>query len=446
MRQEKQLTQGGIAGPLVLLALPLLAGNILQQFYNTADAVIIGRWVSGDAFGAVGVAGTVMNLFLFVLSGGCTGIGVLFAQAYGTGDRAAFRRQFFQAALVGGVFALGLTLLALVLLDPVLAAIQTPQALRGYARTYLRVICGGFVAALAYHLCAAALRAVGDTLAALGFLAVSIGANVGLDLWFVAGLRWGIAGAAWATVLSQVLAAGLSILYLSRRYPTLLFRREDMGTDRAMLGRTIRFGAVSALQQSSIYIGKLLVQGAVNTLGTPGINGYTAGTRIEGFANSFGDSGAAAEAVFLGQNTGGGQKQRVRRGFYISLGLMLALGVTMGAILHFGAEPLACLVLPGDGGEELEECVNYLRLIGLCYPLCFVGCAFVGCFQGTGRVGVPAAGSALHLTLRVILSWMWVSSMGLKGVAAATGLGWGLVVCFHSGMYRRTTGRAKRED
>ena len=160
MRQEKQLTQGGIAGPLVLLALPLLAGNILQQFYNTADAVIIGRWVSGDAFGAVGVAGTVMNLFLFVLSGGCTGIGVLFAQAYGAGDRAAFRRQFFQAALVGGVFALGLTLLALVLLDPVLAAIQTPQALRGYARTYLRVIYGGFIAALAYHLCAAALRAI----------------------------------------------------------------------------------------------------------------------------------------------------------------------------------------------------------------------------------------------------------------------------------------------
>ena len=164
-------------------------------------------------------------------------------------------------------------------------------------------------------------------------------ANLALDLLFVARLGMGIAGAAWATVLAQLLSVALCLLYLARRYPQLLFRREDRRLDRGLLRRTVSYGAVSALHQSSLYIGKLLVQGAVNAQGTDAINAFTAATRIEGFANSFGDSGAEAVSVFVAQNTGGGRPERVRRGFFTGMALMIGLGLAMSLIMFVGPAP-----------------------------------------------------------------------------------------------------------
>ena len=209
-----------------------------------------------------------------------------------------------------------------------------------------------------------------------------------------------------------------------------------MVIDRALLSRTVRFGAVAALHQSSVYIGKLLVQGAVNTLGAEAINAYTAATRIEGFANSFGDSGAAAEAVFIGQNVGGDRPDRVRRGFFTGLRLMVGLGLAMAAVMFIWAEPLSRLVLPDSNAAELAESLRYLRLVSLFYVLCFIGSLFVGYFEGIGRISIPTIGSAAHLSLRVVLAWLLVGRMGLAGVALATGLGWCLVVSFQLGVYR----------
>ena len=298
------LTRGSIPPQLVSLALPLIFGNILQQLYNTIDAMVIGRFAGETAFAAIGVAGTVMNLFLFLLSGCCTGISVLFAQQYGSRDLAGFRQEGFLASVFGGLFTLVLSLAALLLLRPLLTLMQTPEDVARLAADYLVVIFGGLLATFFYNLCAAALRSVGDTRSALLALLAAMAANLALDLLFVARLGMGIAGAAWATVLAQLLSVALCLLYL--------FRREDRRLDRGLLRRTVSYGAVSALHQSSLYIGKLLVQGAVNSMGTPMISAYTATTRIEGFANSFGDSGAQAVSVFTAQNTGAGEERRGR--------------------------------------------------------------------------------------------------------------------------------------
>ena len=203
MARARVLTEGPVRGSLIYLALPLLIGNILQQLYNTADAVIIGRWVNSAAFGAVGVAGTVMNLFIFVLSGACSGITVLFSQAYGAGDLGTFRRELYQSTLFGALFTLALGALATALLRPLLLGIQTPAELIGYASEYLRIIFAGFLATYAYNLCASALRSAGDTAASLCFLAVSIAANVGLDLLFVAVFGLGGVGSYAAEILAR---------------------------------------------------------------------------------------------------------------------------------------------------------------------------------------------------------------------------------------------------
>lgn len=430
------LTRGSIPPQLVSLALPLIFGNILQQLYNTIDAMVIGRFAGETAFAAIGVAGTVMNLFLFLLSGCCTGISVLFAQQYGSRDLAGFRQEGFLASVFGGLFTLVLSLAALLLLRPLLTLMQTPEDVARLAADYLVVIFGGLLATFFYNLCAAALRSVGDTRSALLALLAAMAANLALDLLFVARLGMGIAGAAWATVLAQLLSVALCLLYLARRYPQLLFRREDRRLDRGLLRRTVSYGAVSALHQSSLYIGKLLVQGAVNAQGTDTINAFTAATRIEGFANSFGDSGAEAVSVFVAQNTGGGRPERVRRGFFTGMALMIGLGLAMSLTMFVGARASMALMLGEASPAAMDEGMAYLRWISVFYVLCFIGNAYVGLYRGMGWVSVPVIGSVLQQTIRVILAYTLAGPMGLAGVALAIGTGWSAIVLYQTILFR----------
>lgn len=432
-----QLTQGNISRQLIALSAPLLVGNILQQLYNTVDAVIVGRFVGDTAFAAVGVAGSVMNLFLFLISGGCDGVGTLLSQFYGGSDGPSFRRDFYLAGLFGAGACVVLSALGLLVLSPLLALLRTPENVAAYAADYLRIIFLGFPAAFAYHLVSGVLRAVGNTRAALCFLALSMGVNLVLDLAFVAGLSMETAGAALATALAQALAAALCAAYLRLRFPELMFHREDMVMDLPLLRRTARFSFVTALHMCNLYIGKLLVQGAVNSLGEEAIVAFTAATRVEGFANSFGDSGAAAVAVFTGQNTGAEKDGRVREGFRKGQRLLFAFGAFMSLVMLLGAEPCLKLVLPAGGASGLAPAMGYLRLVACFYVFNFLGSGQAGYFRGRGRVSIPVIGATGHISLRVVLSFLLAPVMGLPAVALATGLGWIGVVTFWSILVRR---------
>lgn len=363
MARSYDLTSGSIPQHLLRLAAPLIMGNILQQLYNTVDAFILGRFAGDLEFAAVGVAGSVMNLFLFMITGACMGISVIFAQLYGAGERERFRREHWLSLSCGLLVTLACSGLGFLLLSPLLRLIQTPSELKTFVSVYLTIILASLPAAFLYNLYGALLRAIGWANAALMVLAAAVTVNVALDYCFVARFQLGIAGAAWATAASQTISAVLCILYLRRKAPELIFARADCRMDGELLEQTAHFSFVTALHQSSLYIGKLLVQGAVNTGGTDMISAYTATTRIEGFANSFGDSGSAATSV----------------------------------------------------------------LVALFYTLCFTGNTFAGYFNGIGKVCVPFLGATSHIALRVVLSWLLVGKMGLPAVALATGLGWVLV-------------------
>ena len=436
MKETAVLTRGSIPRQLIWLTMPLICGNILQQLYNTVDAFIIGRFLGSDAFGAVGVSGTVMNLFIFILSGCCTGVAVLFAQFYGSRDLASFRREGFLALVFGllltGVLAIG----GLALLGPLLALIQTPDNLKHLVTEYLSVIFLGLPVTFLYNLGSAALRSAGNTLAALCPLMAATLLNIGLDLFLVGGCSLGIAGAAVATVLAQGFAALLALGYLKWKMPQLLFGWGDMSLDWSMLRRTASFGLVSALQQSAVYIGKLLVQGAVNSMGNEAINAYTAATRIEGFANSFGDSGAEAVSVFVAQNTGAKERERVKRGFFTGLGMMVALGLTMSLVMFLGARAALTLMLGESGLDALEPGMAYLQLVSVFYVLCFIGSTYVGLYRGIGWVSVPVIGSTLQITIRVVLAYALAGLMGVAGVALATGIGWSAIVLYQTALYR----------
>ncbi|RJW39230.1 MATE family efflux transporter [Clostridiales bacterium TF09-2AC] len=432
-----QLTDGKIEPQLIALSVPLLIGNILQQLYNTIDAVVVGRFVGDAAFGAVGVAGSVMNLFLFLISGGCDGIGTLLSQFYGARNRAVFRRDFYLSAIFGAGISVILTALGLLALPSLLTLLHTPENVSDYASNYLNIIFLGFPAAFAYHLSSGILRAVGNTRAALFFLALSMGSNLVMDLLFVAGLSMGVSGAAIATVLAQAMAAGLCVAYLRIKFPDLVFHRTDMVLDMPLLKRTAQFGFATALHMCSLYIGKLLVQGTVNSLGEDAIIAYTAATRIEGFANSFGDSGAAATTVFIGQNIGADKKNRVQKGFYKGQKLLLIFGLFISIIMIAGAKYFLNLVLPAGNIKSLSPAVSYLRLVAGFYVFNFLGNGLAGYFRGRGHESIPVIGATGHISLRVILSFFLAPMMGLTSVALATGLGWVCVVIFWTALQKK---------
>lgn len=442
MTRSHDLTTGSIPAHFLRLAAPLMMGNILQQLYNTADAFILGRYAGGLEFAAAGVAGSVMNLFLFMLTGACTGVSVIFAQLYGAGDLDGFRREHWLSLSCGTLAAAGCSVLGLLVLAPLLRLIQTPAELTGPVSAYLTVILVSLPASFLYNLYGALLRSIGRAAAALMALAAAVTVNLALDLWFVAGLGWGITGTAFATALSQAVAALACILYLRRMAPETLIRRGDCRMDRELLGKTARFSFVTGLHQSSLYIGKLLVQGAVNTGGTDMIAAYTATTRIEGFANSFGDSGASAISVLVAQNRGAEKEDRVRETYRSGLVLMLAVGALMSLIMYVSAGAAVGFMLGEFGGAAFENARSYMRLVAVFYVLCFTGNVFAGYFDGIGRVSIPFVGATTHITLRVILSWLLVGRMGLRAVALATGLGWILVNLMWTVIKRRLDRRA----
>ena len=423
-QHTQELTQGSLSRHLVKLALPLVFGNILQEFYNTIDAFVVGRFAGQEEFAAIGVAGTVMNLFLFALVGCCTGFSVLFARAYGHNDMDDLHQQEVSALTVGLACTCVLMLLGLAGMRPLLTLLQTPDALRGYVSVYLRWIFLSLPAAFLYNLFASLLRSSGDTQAALLVLAAAVGANLVLDFVFVAGFAGGIEGAAIATALTQVFSALVCYGYLHRTHRELLLHRADCRLELARLRTTLKFGLVSSLHQCSLYLGKMFVQGAVNTAGTEVIAAYTAGTRIEGFANSFGSSGSTATSILTAQNYGACRKDRVEGTFWCSLRWMAVLGILSGLGMFLLAPYAIALMLGTSEGIAFTAAVSYLRFVAVFYTFCFTGNTFTGYYSGTGRVMLPFIGALGHISIRVVLSWVLFPHMGLNAVALATGLGW----------------------
>ena len=424
MKKEQDFTQGNLSGHLINLAVPLIFGNILQEFYNTIDAFVVGRFAGQEEFAAIGIAGTVMNLFLFALVGCCTGFSILFAQACGQKNMKELRRQHFSALVMGLGCTAFLMLLGIAGMRQLLMVLQTPVALRGYVAGYLHWIFLSLPAAFLYNLFASLLRAEGDTKAALYVLASAVGMNLVLDLVFVAGRSMGSQGAAMATALTQVFSAVVCYLYLYLAHRETILHRADIHKNFAHMRNALKFGLISSLHQCSLYLGKMFVQGAVNTGGTEVIAAYTAATRIEGFANSIGNSGSASTSILTAQNYGAGDQERVEKTFRCSLGWLAGMGALSAVIMFLFAPQAIALMLGTGSGLAFTEAVKYLRLVSLFYVFCFTGNTFTGYYNGTGKILLPFIGATGHISIRVIFSWLLFSKMGLDAVALATGIGW----------------------
>ena len=432
MKRKPDLTHGNMKCHIIRLAIPLILGNILQQTYNTIDAFVIGRYASELEFSSVGVASSIMNLMIFAIVGACTGISIIFSELYGGKQINKFRTEHFLVLTLGIIITFCISVLAVLLLMPILHLTQTPPEIMDYTVRYLRIVLIGLPFVFLYNLYNSLLRATGNTSMSLYILLVSVVMNLGLDLYMVGTLHLGIAGAAWATICSQAVSAVFSVLLFYIMLPDLRCYKENCKWDKSLIQKTLHFSIVTGIHQTSLYIGKLMVQSAVNAAGTEMIAAYTAATRIEGYANSFGDSGAAATSVIIAQNHGAGKQERVRKGFWDSFILLLSLGIVCSIILYLVSPNAVTMILGHAYGSAYQNAVSYLRIIAFFYTFCFIGNTFAGYLDGIEKVSIPFIGAAGHIALRVILSWIFIQDYQLPAVAFATGIGWFSVNVFWS--------------
>lgn len=360
MHLTKDLTQGNLYKHLATLSIPLLFGNILQQFYNTIDAFVVGRFAGNEQFAAIGIASTIMNLFLFILVGACSGLSVLFAHYYGLRDLKKLHQQHFISLVFGLGVSIGLSILSLIFLKFILIFIQTPSNLFDFTYSYLWWIFLALPASFLYNMYASALRASGDTIAALLILAIAVCMNLVLDLFFVIYLNKGVQGAAIATCITQCGSAIFCILYLICRHKEFLFTKEDCIFDPFLCRFTLQCSSAMALQQCNLYIGKLLIQGIINTGGTNIISAYTAATRIEGFINSFGDSGSTSTSILISQNHGANKLDRVKEAYHCSFKYLGFLGIVCSIILFFSSNQTIQFMLGTNQSDAYIYGVQYL--------------------------------------------------------------------------------------
>lgn len=430
MTITNDLTKGHIRKQLIALSVPLIIGNIFQQFYNTTDGYIVGQYVNQYAFAALGIAGSLMNLFIFMINGCCNGMSIVFSQLYGQKNWTEIKKETFLSLIIGIVFSEILSICAFLFLDILLIFIRTPLEIMVYVKDYLYIITGFLIIVFIYNWCSAVLRAIGDSKTSLYVLILSMFLNIILDIFFVKNMCYGVKGAAIATIISQFFSAVICFLYIRKVYPQLLFSKNEMTFDKQLIKKTINYGFVSAFHQSSLYIGKLLVQGTVNRCGVDVITSYTLTMRIEGFINSFGDSGCVAISILVGQNVGAKQSERVKNTFIIGLKMMMILCICLSITMIIVTKPVIYLFIKDPSIQIINNTFYYIVIISFFYIFCFIGNCFVGFYKGIGKVNIPVIGTILHISLRVILSILLIDDLQLSAVALASGIGWTCVVLY----------------
>lgn len=436
----RDLTKGNITKGLVLFALPMIAGNLLQQLYNIADTLIVGRALGRNALAAVGSAYTLMTFLTSVFLGLSMGAGALFSICLGKQDKPSLRSAVAHAlGLILGVTLL-LNAAVYLFLDEILLFLQIPAELAADMRTYLLIIFAGLLATFVYNFFACLLRAVGNSVAPLWFLGISALLNIGLDLLFVLVFHWGIAGAAAATVFSQYVSGVGLLAYTFLRCREFLPSRAELRFRREILRELLDLSMLTCAQQSAMNFGILLIQRLVDSFGPITMAAFAAAVKIDTFAylpvQDFGN----AFSTFVAQNFGAGRTERLRRGFRQALLLSAGFSVVISALVCIFAHPLMHIFVQAGETEVLAAGVRYLRVEGAFYA--GIGCLFLlyGFYRAVKRPGMSVVLTVISLGTRVALAYALAGTLGEVGIWAAIPIGWALADLTGLGYYllRRT--------
>lgn len=424
---NRDLTKGPVLRTMLRFSLPMILGNLLQQCYNLADTWVVGRFLGSNALAAVGSSFTLMTFLTSILLGLCMGSGAVFSMRFGQKDERALKESVRTSFLLISVLTVILNVLAFVCLDGIRIFLQVPDAVWGLMRDYLKIIFCGIAATFLYNFFASYLRAVGNSIVPLWFLAVSAVLNIGLDLWFVIGLSRGVGGAAEATVLSQYIAGVGIMVYAVLRCPELR-AKEKFRLRRRSLREIADYSVLTCVQQSVMNLGILMVQGLVNSFGALIMAAFAAAVKIDAFAYMPVQDFGNAFSTFTAQNYGAGEKERLRKGLKDALGVSVLFSLAVSAVVFLFARPLMGLFVDSAETQIIEEGVRYLRIEGAFYFGIGVLFLLYGLYRAVGRPGMSVVLTVLSLGTRVVLAYALsaIPALGVVGIWWSVPIGWAL--------------------
>lgn len=440
----KDLTQGGETRTIVAFALPMLIGNVFQQFYSMVDSIVVGKFVGTQALAAVGTAFPIIFLMISLIMGLTMGTTVLVAQFFGAKDREKVRAAVDTGYIILFWAGIAMSIVGVLSTDAILRLLRVPQDVFQPASTYLRIIFSGMLTMFGYNAISAILRGLGDSKTPLYLLIAASAINVGLDLLFVVGFGWGVAGVAWATVIAQGLSFLGGLLYLNKKNEYVRLNLKALRFDRPIFRQSLRIGLPTGIQQTMVSLGMMALTRIVNGFGTATIAAFSAASRLDSFASMPAMNLGQAISTFTGQNMGAGKTERVKRGHLSAVLLGAAISATVGLAVIFFGKPLMTLFT--DDAEVIAIGARYLFIVGATYVLFSTMFINNGVMRGAGDAFIPMINTLLALWLIRIPAALLFSGplgMGADGIWWSVPAGWLMGAVFSTWYY--LGGRWKRK-
>ncbi len=421
---ERDLTTGRITATMVRFAVPMIVGDLLQQLYNVVDTLIVGKFVGRDALAAVGSSYTLMTFLTSILLGLCMGSGTVFSMYYGAKNNERLKKSAYTSFIMIAACAVILSVIVFAFVDPIMAFLQVPGEVYQMMRNYLMIIFTGIAATFLYNFFAFLLRALGNSVVPLAFLAVSAVMNIVLDLVFVLVFDMGVEGAAIATVFSQyVSGVGLAVYTLVKHKEL----RPGGGIyEKGLLRELADFSFLTCLQQSIMNFGILMVQGLINSFGIVVMAAFAAAVKIDSFAYMPVQDFGNAFSIFIAQNYGAGEKERIKKGIAAAFKISAVFSIAISAVVCLFAKPLMLIFIQPHETEVLAVGMQYLRVEGAFYIGIGWLFLFYGLYRAVRKPGMSVVLTIISLGTRVVLAYTLsaVPAIGVLGIWASVPIGW----------------------
>jgi len=442
------MTHGNPMKLLILFALPMMIGSVFQSLYSTVDSVVVGRFVSASALGAIGATASFTTTLMHIASGITGAISILLSQFYGAKNDAALKRCTVNAIYLSAVCSLVLGLLGAVFARPAMELLGTPADIIDMSVDYLRIICLYYFTQFFYNTAASALRALGDSRTPLYFLILCSILNVLLDLLFVLKFGWGVAGVAYATIISQAVSAIACIVRMFQKYPVLRFGLADMKPDFSMIGRTCKLGFPIALQGCVLSLGNLTLTGVINSFGSDVVAAYAVGIRVEQLAGILFSQFSFSASVYAGQNFGARDFDRIRRGINCCFWLVGGLSLLSCLLVQLFANPIIGLFINAEEANVIAIARRLIRIESAFYPFLGWILMYLNVLKGFGAIPPTMVSAFIELGSKIVFSLILSSLFGSTGIWFAAPIGWALGTIpvawhYHSGKWKKL---AEKED
>ena len=419
-----KLTEGNITRALIKFSIPMILGNLLQQLYNVADTFIVGHYIGTDALAAVGSSFTIMTFLTSIILGLCMGSGILFSMFYGAKQLDKMKTSFFVSFVGIGIFSIGLEIVCLLAIDLILNFMNIPRDIFTDTHQYLFIIFLGLVFTFIYNSFSSLLRALGNSKIPLIFLALASIINIGLDIYLVAEVAMGVAGAAVATLIAQAFSAIGIMLYVFLSQKELLPQRKHWHFEREIFEKIKAYSLLTCIQQSVMNFGILMIQGLVNSFGLVTMSAFAAAVKIDSFAYMPVQDFGNAFSTYIAQNKGAGLEERIHKGFKVAVVMASIFCIFISALVFIFADKLMLIFIESSKSEIIYQGAQYLRIEGACYL--GIGCLFLlyGYYRGVGKPGISVVLTVISLGTRVVLAYLLAPLFGTLAIWWAIPIGW----------------------